>query len=125
MSVRWLIYDDVYKFKLLYVDDKPQHVSAGHYAVMEVNDIETGDRIYGPWFEREDKTVKCKLCFLQDHTDHRDLDSSVHEGFTIGNGKAMYFMYTWHKSGNASVFPINGNGRRYVRGDVEITIHFK
>ncbi len=138
---RWTIYVCGYvaqsgniteDYVLLYVDEKPQHVSDNHFAIKQIfdgtfwNDIEDS-KIIGEYFENADRTVKCTLNFLQDHTDHVDLDGRIHKGFTIGNGKVLYFMYIWHKSGNATVYPINGNSinGRYVRGDVPITIHFK
>ncbi len=136
---RWTIYKSGYvsesgevtdDYVLLHVDEKPQHVSDDYFAVKQEyegvfwNDVEDS-KIIGEYFANEDRTVKCTLNFLQDHTDHRDLDADVHKGFTIGNGKILYFMYIWHRSGNATVYPINGKGGRYVKGDCEITIHFK
>lgn len=73
------------------------------------------------------KPITCPLNFHQDYIGNRDLDWYLHKGFTIGRGKQMYWMIIWHpSSGNATVFtnddkPIR---RRYVRGDIEITIHF-
>lgn len=75
------------------------------------------------------KTATCKICYLQDHTDNRDLDSNVHEGFTIGKGKAMYWMISWHNSGHCTVFRKDNIGgdlvRRWISGDTLITIHWK
>ncbi len=139
-NTRWAIYQCGYvtesgktfdDYILLSVDEKPQHVSEDMFAVQqEFDGLHWVDReetkIIGEWFANSDRTVKCTLNFLQDHTDHRDLDSNVHKGFTIGNGKVMHFMYIWHRSGNATVYSINGGeSGRYVKGDVDITIHFK
>lgn len=140
-NIRWAIYvlgrigpeGNILRedYSFLYVDEKPQHVSDGHFAVQQEfdgtfwNDIES-TKIIGEYFENENRTVKCTLNFLQDHTDHQDLNSDVHKGFTIGNGKTLYFMYVWHKSGNATVYSINGSiYGRHVRGDIPIIIHFK
>lgn len=58
-----------------------------------------------------------------------DLDDEVHNGFTIGRGKVMYWMMLWHKSGHVSVFSIGRTNdeikRRWLDGSTEITIHFK
>lgn len=59
-----------------------------------------------------------------------DLDSRYHKGFTIGKGWQMYWMMIWHgNSGHVTVFSnAEGNGqpsRRWIKGDTEITIHFK
>jgi hypothetical protein len=74
------------------------------------------------------KKVTCKICFLQEHTDNKDLNSNVHEGFTVGTkGKIMYWMMVWHgTSGNVTVYPISDNHPpRYLSGDQLITIHWK
>lgn len=77
------------------------------------------------------KTITCKACELTEHLKDEfghpeDLDSSIHKGFTIGNGKKMYWYFIWHPSGNATVFdteyPMN---KRYIKGEQEITVHFK
>lgn len=54
-----------------------------------------------------------------------DLDSDIHEGFTIGKGKVLYWMLIWHKSGNCTVFSRKNASPRYLKGDTEITVHFK
>jgi len=54
-----------------------------------------------------------------------DLDSDIHEGFTVGKGKTMYWTMVWHSWGNVTVYAINGDGRRWLPGDTEITVHFK
>jgi hypothetical protein len=131
---RWVIYQLGYgkPYVVITVDEKPQHVSDGCYAVQQRRDGENWidveeTKIEGEWFANEDRTVKCQLCFLQEHTDNKDLDGNVHEGFTIGKGKALYFLYVWHQSGNASVYSVKEgvHSGRYVKGDVDITIHFK
>lgn len=71
-------------------------------------------------------TVTCMAYELTDVIDG-DLDSKLHNGFTIGKrGKQMYWYFIWHSTGNASVFnsgyPVK---RRFIRGDQLITIHFK
>lgn len=72
--------------------------------------------------------ITCPLCSRQDYIGNRDLDSAIHKGFTIGRGKTLYFMMTWHNSGHATVYrehPEGGLVRRYVDGGSMITIHFK
>ena len=56
-----------------------------------------------------------------------DLDSNLHECFTVGKGKLMYWYVTWLKSGHAYIYRLAGHElvRRWVPGDIEITIHFK
>lgn len=81
----------------------------------------------------EGKKVTCQICSLGDHTGTyypTDLDDNYHIGFTIGKGKAMYWMMTWHsKSGNVTVFRSDTEGNdlrpRWIPGDSLITIHFK
>lgn len=68
-----------------------------------------------------------KICFIGELTGtHADLDPDLHEGFTIGRGKTMYWYMIWHgkTSGNVTVYSITGQ-RRYLSGDQEITVHFK
>lgn len=69
---------------------------------------------------------KCKIAWIGDNTGNNgDLNDELHKGFTIGKGRAMYWMMLWHKSGNVSVFGMHNDSRRYLSGDQEITIHFK
>lgn len=74
------------------------------------------------------EVIKCRLCELCDQVDTGDLDPRVHEGFTIGKGKRMYWYIVWRPSGNATVYALNEGSThlsaRYVSGDAEITIHF-
>jgi hypothetical protein len=69
--------------------------------------------------------IRCHLYNHQDFIGNRDLDWNFHKGFTIGKGKQLYWSLTWHRTGNATVYPINERSGRWVSGDVEITIHFK
>jgi hypothetical protein len=75
----------------------------------------------------ESKKVTCKICYLSDHTGAwcpSDLDYDTHKGFTIGKGKKLYWLITWHSSGNCTVYDLE-NRKRWLSGDQEITIHFK
>jgi hypothetical protein len=101
--------------------------------------VETKDwiRIEGTQFVRPpENKITCKICFLGEYTGcvndennmqyPSDMDSEIHEGFTIGKGKTLYWMMIWHGSGNVTVFPAkNPNYRRWISGDTEITIHWK
>jgi hypothetical protein len=76
------------------------------------------------------KNVTCKLCDIADNTgfdEPSDLDPEIHEGFTVGKGKTMYWYYVWSGRGNAYIYRLDGSElvRRWVPGDVEVTIHFK
>jgi hypothetical protein len=74
------------------------------------------------------KKITGKICFIGDLTlTNGDLDSNIHEGFTIGNGKQLYWEMIWHSSGHVTVYSQNKSTRygRYISGDTEITIHFK
>ena len=79
----------------------------------------------------DSKKVTGKICFIGELTlTNCDLDHRIHEGFTIGKGKRMYWMMLWHGSGNVTVFSKDGKGdtvlpRRWLSGDTEITVHFK
>ena len=78
----------------------------------------------------DSKKVTGKICFIGDLTlTNCDLDSDIHEGFTIGKGKTMYWMMIWHKSGHVTVFNRDGTNlilkKRWISGDTEITVHFK
>lgn len=80
----------------------------------------------------ESKKVTGKICFISSELTltNCDLDENIHEGFTIGKGKTLYWMMIWHKSGHVTVYSKNGNGslslpRRWISGDTEITVHFK
>lgn len=77
----------------------------------------------------ENKKIICKICYLQDHTGTGDLDEDYHLGFTVGKGKAMYWMMIWHGSGNVTIYRCDTEGNdlrpRWISGDTKITIHFK
>jgi hypothetical protein len=79
----------------------------------------------------ESKKATCQVCFMCDHMGTyfgTDLDPEFHKGFTIGRGKKMYWYLIWHGSGNCTVYSDEEAGRmsgRYIKGDQEITIHFK
>jgi hypothetical protein len=71
-------------------------------------------------------SITCKISGYQDYTDNRDLDSSIHKGFTYGRGKVMYFMMIWHGSGHVTIHPVDDNkSPRWINGDSTITIHFR
>lgn len=69
--------------------------------------------------------IKCKICYHQDYIGNKDLEFGVHKGFTIGNGKTLYWMMIWHSSGNVTVYTAKGERPRWISGDTEITIHFQ
>lgn len=70
-------------------------------------------------------SITCPIYEHQDHIGNRDLDKSIHKGFTIGKGKALYWCMTWHNSGHVTVYNANGKTTgRYISGDSIITIHF-
>jgi hypothetical protein len=73
------------------------------------------------------KSVSCKICYITDNTGTGDLDSYIHKGFTIGNGKQLYWMMTWHGSGHVTVYSNDDKPlrRRWINGDTIITIHWK
>jgi hypothetical protein len=73
------------------------------------------------------KKVTGLICFLPSELTliNADLDSNIHEGFTIGKGTTMYWMMIWHKSGNVTVYSRDGLKPRWLPGDTEITVHFK
>jgi hypothetical protein len=85
------------------------------------------NQYYAPFTVPESKKVTGKICYITDLTlTHCDLDEYVHEGFTIGKGKTMYWMMLWHSSGHVSVVPRDKPGyKRWISGDTEITVHFK
>jgi hypothetical protein len=68
-----------------------------------------------------------KICFISAELTltNMDLDNSIHEGFTVGNGKKMYWMMIWHPSGHVTVFGRDDESRRWLSGDTIITVHFK
>lgn len=78
--------------------------------------------------------VTCKICHLGDNTGYvdvnngrqypADLDADIHKGFTIGKGKALYFMMIWHGSGNVTVYNNTATYGKWISGDAEITIHW-
>ena len=72
----------------------------------------------------DSKKVTGKICYITDLTlINADLDNSIHEGFTIGKGKQLYWMMIWHSSGHVTVFTVdNPIRRRWISGDTEITI---
>lgn len=78
----------------------------------------------------DSKKMTGKICFIGYLTlTNSDLDSDIHKGFTIGNGKTIYWMMLWSKSGNVTVFSHDKNDhsqprRRWISGDTEITVHF-
>ncbi len=109
---------------------KPQHVSDDMFAVKQIHDgIEYVDveesKILGEWFENVERTVNVEICSLQEQTDNADLNSNIHLGFTIGRGNKMYFLYNWHRTGNVTVYPIDGGAPRWLPGDTVVKIHFK
>ena len=80
--------------------------------------------------------VTCPICFMGDFVGYvdqgnntrypSDMDVDIHEGFTIGKGKTLYWMMIWHaKSGHVTVVNIDATYKRWIYGDTEITIHFK
>lgn len=80
------------------------------------------DKLIGVEF----KHIKCKICFLQEYTRNADLDSDLHEGFTIGKGKILYWCFVWHSTGNVTCHPKKHGGYpRWITGDTIITVHWK
>ena len=78
----------------------------------------------------ESKIATGKICHITDLTGiNADLDYDIHNGFTIGKGKKLYWMMIWHKSGHVTVFRAEDSGKpdygRWIDGDTEITVHFK
>lgn len=73
------------------------------------------------------QSITVPLNYHQDYIGNEDLDARIHEGFTVGRGKVMYFLMIWHSSGACTVYPTEQyiNSPRYLRGDEMITIHFK
>lgn len=76
------------------------------------------------------KKVTCTINFMHDHLEGgEDLNDGIHKGFTIGKGKTLYWYIVWNKYGNCIVArPLKGTinvARRYIKGDTEITIHWK
>lgn len=69
--------------------------------------------------------ITCGISGYQDYTGNRDLDNEFHEGFTIGNGKQLYWMMLWHKTGHVTVYNKTATSGRWISGDSRITIHFK
>jgi len=66
------------------------------------------------------------LHILSEFGNPMDLDDSIHKGFTVGNGKKMYWYFVWHQSGNCTIYD-SGQclNKRYIKGDQLITVHFK
>lgn len=81
----------------------------------------------------KEKTITCKANEMGNYIvgefgDSRDLDSSIHQGFTVGKrGKKMWWYFIWHSdTGNASIYTGDiPTDRAYIKGDQLITIHFK
>jgi hypothetical protein len=74
----------------------------------------------------ETKMVTGKICFIGDLTlTGGDLNSQIHNGFTIGKGKKIYWEMIWHSSGHVTVFSLTNKHGRWIDGDSEITVHFK
>lgn len=74
-----------------------------------------------------DKKRSGPIGFISDLTGtYADLDPDIHKGFTIRNGKRLYWYIIWHKSGHCTVYPteLNSSGV-YIKGDTIITVHFK
>lgn len=76
------------------------------------------------------KKITCKanetfFYILDDFGRPMDLDCRIHKGFTVGNGKKMYWYFVWHNSGNATIYdceyPMN---KRHINGEQLITVHF-
>lgn len=91
------------------------------------------------WVVPVEKTAKCRICFLGDHTGLKckdtsgsvhtipsDLNSDVHIGFKVGtNGRQIYWMMIWHNMGNVTVYSADGKSSRWLSGDTEIEILFR
>jgi hypothetical protein len=79
--------------------------------------------------------VTCKICHMGDFTGYvdvnngrqypSDMNHEVHEGFTIGRGKTLYWMMIWHSTGNVTVVNKEATYKKWISGDTEITIHWK
>ncbi len=70
------------------------------------------------------QTLTVPLAGYQDYTENRDLNSEYHIGFTLKNGRTMYWYMIWHNSGNCTIANDNAS-KRWVDGNSEITIHWK
>ncbi len=72
------------------------------------------------------KPIKCKLYEYPELLDKYGV--SKVEGFSVENGKRLYWWIVWNKNHNAKVCH-HHSGKplvaRNVKGDVEVTIHFK
>lgn len=102
-----------------------------------MNDFKDWIRIENSQFKRPSSyRVKCKISHLTDHTGYvdvnngisypSDLDSQIHEGFTIGErGRVMYWETLFTSNGHVRVFKGVGDSGRWLDGDTEIYIHFK
>ena len=75
----------------------------------------------------ESKKMTGKICFISSDLTltNCDLDDDIHEGFTIGRGRALYWMMIWHGSGNVTVVNKEATYKKWISGDTEITVHFK
>lgn len=75
------------------------------------------------------KQKTCLIAELSDNTGYRyahDMDSDFHKGFTVGNGKKLYWEIIYTTGGHARVFRASdGMVGRWVHGSSKITIHFK
>lgn len=70
--------------------------------------------------------ITCKACELYEHTDGLELDPEWAEGFTVGNGKILYWYFIWHSTGNCTIYTNEFPARkRFINGETLITIHFK
>lgn len=75
----------------------------------------------------DDLKMRGKICHLPSELTltNADLDEDFHEGFTIGSGKTLYWMMTWHQSGHVTVYSKDEVAPRWISGDTIVTVHFK
>ncbi len=75
----------------------------------------------------DDRKMTGKICFISSNLTltNRDLDEEFHEGFTIGNGKTLYWMMIWHGSGHVTVVNAKATYKKWISGDTIITVRFK
>jgi len=103
-----------------------RRIMLNHQVDFILNNIEKDDSFY--YFKTLNSITQrtCKICFYGDNTGtNGDLDYDIHKGFTIGKGKQLYCELIWSKNGNVRVYPLSGKSPRWIKGDTEITIHFK
>src|SRR5947209_3438896 len=62
----------------------------------------------------DDRKMRGKICYLSSELTltNRDMDGDIHEGFTIGRGKKLYWYLIWHSSGHVTVIN-DQNSRRW------------